>query len=100
MGTGPLILMFFGNASMNLIGLLMEKMTPPGRIRVDWTPFVFGSIAGVAPWIVVLSYFLGGQLWTDSRLRVRNLVRLFLVLQHFSCEHGPAVRQSWQVGRL
>jgi hypothetical protein len=57
---GSLILMFFVNASMNLFGLLMEKMNPPGRTRVDWTPFVFGTIAGVAPWIVVLSYFLGG----------------------------------------
>jgi len=57
---GALILMFVVNASMNLFGLLMEKLNPPGRTKVDWTPFVFGCVAGVAPWIVVLSYFLGG----------------------------------------
>lgn len=57
---GSLILMFFGNASMNLFGLMMERLNPPERTSVDWTPFVFGCVAGVAPWIVVLSYFLGG----------------------------------------
>lgn len=57
---GALILMFFVNASMNLFGLMMERLNPAGRTTVDWTPFIFGCIAGVAPWIVVLSYFLGG----------------------------------------
>jgi len=57
---GSLILMFFVNASMNLFGLMMERLNPAGRTTVDWTPFIFGCIAGVAPWIVVLSYFLGG----------------------------------------
>lgn len=57
---GSLILMFFVNASMNLFGLMMERLNPPERTSVDWTPFVFGCVAGVAPWIVVMSYFLGG----------------------------------------
>lgn len=57
---GSLILMFVVNASMNLFGLMMERLNPPERTKVDWTPFWFGCIAGVAPWIVVMSYFLGG----------------------------------------
>lgn len=57
---GSLILMFFVNASMNLFGLMMERLNPPERTSVDWTAFNFGCVAGVAPWIVVLSYFLGG----------------------------------------
>lgn len=57
---GSLILMFVVNASMNLFGLMMEKLNPADRTRVDWSPFFFGCIAGAAPWIVVLSYFLGG----------------------------------------
>jgi len=57
---GALILMFFVNASMNLFGLMMEKLNPPGRAKVDWTPFLFGCVAGIAPWIVVMTYFLGG----------------------------------------
>merc|ERR1711964_240868 len=57
---GSLVLIFFVNASMNLFGLLMEQMNPPRREHVNWTPFVMGCVAGVAPWIVVLMYFLGG----------------------------------------
>lgn len=57
---GSLILMFFVNASMNLFGLLMEKMNPPGQTAVDWSAFLFGCVAGVAPWAVVLLYFFGG----------------------------------------
>lgn len=50
---GSLILMFLINASMNFFGLLMEKMNPPTRARVDWSPFIFGCVAGLASWIVV-----------------------------------------------
>jgi hypothetical protein len=57
---GSLVLMFFVNAVMNLFGLLMEVMNPPDRKQVDWTPLVFGCVAGVAPWIVVLLYFFAG----------------------------------------
>jgi len=57
---GSLILMFTINACMNFFGLLMEQMNPPGRADVDWTPFIFGCVAGAAPWVVVVSYFVGG----------------------------------------
>lgn len=53
------IAIFISNACMNLFGLLMEKMNPPNRDAVDWTPFWFGCLAGLAPWIVVFMYFLG-----------------------------------------
>jgi len=54
-----LLLIFFINAVMNLCGLLMEKMNPPSREKTDWLPFVVGCVAGLAPWIVILMYFLG-----------------------------------------
>lgn len=57
---GTQILMFFCNACMNLFGRLMEDMNPPDTVKVDWSPFIYGCVAGVAPWIVVLMYFLGG----------------------------------------
>ena len=57
-----LILIGMINASMNFFGLLMEQMNPPNRSVSDtrWSPFWFGSIAGLGPWIVVLAYFFGG----------------------------------------
>ena len=48
-----LILIFLLKASMNLLGLLMEKMNQ-GKEKVNWLPFIFGSIAGIGSWIVIL----------------------------------------------
>ena len=53
-----LILIFIVNATMNLFGLVMEQLNS-GRERVDWGPFVWGCIAGIAPWIAILIYMFG-----------------------------------------
>ena len=53
-----LILIFGLNAVMNLFGLLMEKMNM-SKDEFDWTPFAFGSVAGIIPWIVVIVYAFG-----------------------------------------
>lgn len=42
------------NVSMNLFGWSMEAANE-GRSRVDWKHFIFGCIAGIAPWIAILS---------------------------------------------
>lgn len=57
---GALILLFALNASMNLFGLLMEKINQ-NTSKVSWSPFVFGSIAGIAPWIVIILYAFGNS---------------------------------------
>jgi len=51
-----MILLFALIAAMNLFGLEMELRNQHGE-RVDWTPFVFGSIVGLVPWIVIAWYF-------------------------------------------
>jgi hypothetical protein len=51
-----MILLFALTAGMNFFGLEME-LRNQGKDRVDWTPFVFGSIIGFIPWIVVAWYF-------------------------------------------
>lgn len=55
-----LILIFAVNASMNLFGLVMEQLNS-GRVKekVSWGPFVWGSIAGLAPWAAILIYLFG-----------------------------------------
>lgn len=55
---GAIILMFGLNAMMNLFGLLMESLNQ-GRTEMDWSPFTFGSIAGIIPWLVIFIYFFG-----------------------------------------
>lgn len=53
-----LILIFIVNASMNLFGLVMEQLNV-GKDKTNWGPFVWGTIAGLAPWIVILLYMFG-----------------------------------------
>jgi hypothetical protein len=57
---GSLVLIFIVNASMNLFGLLMEQVNS-GREKKDikWGAFIFGTIAGLAPWIVIILYMVG-----------------------------------------
>ncbi len=55
-----LILIFIVNASMNLFGLVMEQLNSgKDKKNVKWGPFVWGSIAGIAPWIVIFIYMFG-----------------------------------------
>ena len=55
-----LVLIFIVNATMNLFGLVMEQMNS-GKSKKDiiWGPFIWGSIAGIAPWIAILLYMFG-----------------------------------------
>ena len=49
---GALIGIVGVNASMILFGWLQERYTKPGN--GDWLPFIFGCIAGIVPWLIVL----------------------------------------------
>jgi hypothetical protein len=55
-----LLLIFAVNASMNFFGLVMEQLNAGAeKTRVNWGPFVWGSIAGIAPWIAIFLYMFG-----------------------------------------
>lgn len=53
-----LIALFGVNASMNLFGIVMEQLNQYTK-KVEWSPFVFGSFAGIIPWIAITAYFVG-----------------------------------------
>lgn len=55
-----LLLIFVINALMNIFGLYMEKLNS-GRDKKDikWGPFIYGSIAGLMPWVVIILYMIG-----------------------------------------
>jgi hypothetical protein len=53
-----LIPLFCINATMNLFGLMMELHNQKTE-KTNWTAFIFGSFAGVIPWIVIFMYFIG-----------------------------------------
>jgi len=55
-----LVLIFVVNASMNLFGLVMEQLNSNRTDgKVNWGPFVWGSIAGLAPWAAIIIYMTG-----------------------------------------
>ena len=53
-----LVLVFALNATMILFGWMMEVHNQTTH-RVDWTSFVFGSVAGAVPWVAVFIYLIG-----------------------------------------
>ncbi len=55
-----LVLIFVVNASMNLFGLLMEQLNS-NKEKVNWGPFIWGTIAGLAPWIAIILYMTGSS---------------------------------------
>jgi hypothetical protein len=55
---GAIILIFGINAMMNLFGIMMELQNQTTQ-RTDWTAFIYGCIAGIIPWIVIVIYFVG-----------------------------------------
>jgi hypothetical protein len=55
-----LVVIFIVNASMNLFGLVMEQLnTGKSKEEVNWGPFIWGTIAGLAPWIAIILYMTG-----------------------------------------
>lgn len=58
-----LFLLFCINACMNLFGAVMEKHNSSLKelkdkdYKTDWTAFIYGTFAGIIPWIVMGLYF-------------------------------------------
>jgi hypothetical protein len=55
---GTMIAIFGINAMMNFFGIMMElhNQTTP---KTNWTSFIYGCIAGIVPWIVIVMYVIG-----------------------------------------
>ncbi|MFX1503461.1 MAG: heliorhodopsin HeR [Promethearchaeota archaeon] len=56
---GSLIAIFGLNATMNLLGLMMEKHNQTTE-KTKWTAFYIGVFAGIIPWGIILVYLFGG----------------------------------------
>jgi hypothetical protein len=63
---GAIILVFGINAMMNLFGIMMELHNQKTE-KTDWTAFIYGSIAGIIPWIVIVIYFVGSVNSGDAK---------------------------------
>jgi hypothetical protein len=63
---GSIILMLGINAMMNFFGIMMELHNQT-TVKTDWHSFVYGSIAGIIPWIVIMIYFLSALSSSDAK---------------------------------
>jgi hypothetical protein len=63
---GAIILIFGLNAMMNLFGNMMELHNQTTQ-KTDWTAFIYGCVAGIVPWIVLFTYFLGAVNSGDAK---------------------------------
>lgn len=94
---GALIGIAAANVSMILFGWLMERHNRPGDPTMDWYPFVFGCLAGIAPWIVGSIYFAGALSNADEAVPVWVWGIFISVFVMFNCF---AVNQFLQYKRL
>jgi hypothetical protein len=63
---GAVILIFGINAMMNLFGIMMEYHNQATR-QTNWTAFIYGCIAGILPWVVIVTYFIGSVTSGDAK---------------------------------
>jgi hypothetical protein len=86
------------NAAMILLGLVMETVNRRGA-PVNWSPFVFGCIAGAVPWIVIAIQVIGAETRADGggipTFVYGIIVSLFVLFNSFAVN---MVLQYKQVG--
>lgn len=89
------IICIFGlNAMMILFGWMMEVHNQT-TVKVDWTSFIFGSIAGLIPWIAVGIYLFGP---TDKAPTFVYYIYLSIFL-FFNCFALNMILQYKKVGK-
>jgi hypothetical protein len=86
---------FAVNASMIMFGALQEKYERPGS--GGFLPFVFGSMTGLVPWIVILIYFFAPG--SNSEVEPPSFV-LGIIISLFFFFNTFAVNQALQYHRV
>jgi len=81
-----LIGLFGLNALMNFFGIMMEYDNQ-GRTQVRWTAFIYGSIAGIIPWIAMAVNLYGSAVVNDAQppnFVYAIVISLFLFFNSFA----------------
>lgn len=90
-----LVPIFIVNASMILFGWLME-LHNQSTTKINWTSFIMGCIAGVAPWIVIALYLASPG--SDSNPPTFVYWIFFSIFIFFNCFAINQVLQYRKVG--
>lgn len=91
---GALFAVFAVNAAMILFGALQEKYEQPGSGKL--LPFIFGSMVGIVPWILILIYFLRPGSTSDvaaPAFVVGIIISLFLFFNTFAINQWLQYKQ-------
>lgn len=88
---GALMAVFAVNAAMILFGALQEKYEQPGSGGL--LPFIFGSMVGLVPWLVILVYFL--RIGSESEVETPGFV-IGIVISLFVFFNTFAINQWLQ----
>ena len=86
--------LFTANAAMILFGALQEKYEKPGSGGL--VPFIFGSMVGIVPWIVILVYFLRPGSASETEIPgfvVGIVISLFLFFSTFAINQWLQYKQ-------
>ena len=86
--------LFTANAAMIMFGALQEKYENPGSGGL--VPFIFGSMVGIVPWIVVLVYFLRPGSASETEIPgfvVGIVISLFLFFNTFAINQWLQYKQ-------
>lgn len=62
-----LIMIFVLGAIMNLLGLAMEVYNQ-GKVKPNWLAFNIGGLAGIVPWVALVIYMLGANMYGDGNI--------------------------------
>jgi hypothetical protein len=92
------IMIFFLNAAMNLFGLMMELHNQT-TTRTNWTAFVFGSVIGLVPWVVICMYFFSAAASATGTIPMFVYYILGTIFVFFNCFAINMVLQYRKVGR-
>jgi hypothetical protein len=89
-----LFAVFAVNAAMIMFGALQEKYEKPGSGGM--LPFIFGSMVGIVPWILVLIYFLrpgSSNAVSPPGFVVGIVISLFLFFNTFAINQALQYKQ-------
>ena len=85
---------FAANAAMIMFGALQEKYETPGNGK--FLPFIFGSMVGAVPWVVILIYFIAPGSNTEAAppaFVYGIIISLFLFFNTFAVNQVLQYRQ-------
>ncbi len=92
------IMIFALNAAMNLFGLVMELHNQT-TARTNWVSFVFGSVIGLVPWVVICMYFFSAAASATGTIPTFVYYILGTIFVFFNCFAINMVLQYRKVGK-